>query len=249
MKLKVLIVDDEEIMCRELKYLLEEQGAAEVVGVCYNGEDALAMVGSVKPDAVFLDVRMPGLSGLEVARRLSSLKDPPHVVFITAFSEFAVEAFEVNALHYILKPFDEQDIEKVIERLMRRRHAASGVEPEMLPKAPQHLRKLCVEGRDRLEVIDVERIQVIFAKNRMVYIQTVDGTKYAAKHTLQEYEEILDSRQFFRCHRNYIVNVDRIKQLATWFHRGYMLTLEGKEEVEVPVGRIYAKKLKEYIQF
>ncbi|SDF83242.1 LytR/AlgR family response regulator transcription factor [Sporolituus thermophilus] len=240
-KLKVLIVDDEEIMCRELKYLLEEQGVAEVVGVCYNGEDALAMVGSMKPDAVFLDIRMPGLSGLEVARRLSGLKDPPHVVFVTAFSEFAVEAFEVNALHYILKPFDEQDIEKVMRRLMRVRPTFS--------QAPRHFRKLCVEGRDRLEVIDVDRIQVIYAKNRMVYIQTVDGEKYTAKHSLQEYEEILDGRQFFRCHRNYIVNVDRIKQLAAWFHRGYMLTLAGKEEVEVPVGRIYAKKLKEYIQF
>jgi DNA-binding LytR/AlgR family response regulator len=252
-KIRVLIVDDEKLMCEELQCLIGQHPDATVVGICHNGEDALRMTAQNQPDLIFLDIEMPGLNGLEVAARLAKCELQPVIVFATAFDQFALQAFAVNAVDYILKPFDDQDVERVMQKA--KRLLASRATGRKMPELPEvrqvgkvPTRKFSAEKDNRLEIIDSSSIQLIFARDRMVFIRTVDGQIYNTRLSLQDFEVRLDEQLFFRCHRNYIVNVDQIQQILTWFKRGYLLLLKGKEKVEVPVSRAYTKKLREYIQ-
>ena len=237
---KVIIVDDEPIMCDELKCLLENSGEVEIVGIGHSGEDAIALMDRLDADVVFLDIQMPVMNGMEAARILSSRARSPLIVFITAFSNFAVEAFQVDAVDYILKPFDESDIERALKKLRTRR----------LQTPPDHprsfLKKVLAETGDRLEVIDVKQVQYFQAENRQIFIRTISGKRYEIRNRLNELEEVLNPDDFFRCHRNFIVNVNQIGQLANWFNRGYLLIMNPSQE-EIPVGRVYAARLKIYL--
>lgn len=252
---KVVIADDEKLMALELQaLLLELYFDLQIVGVAHDGETALELVETCKPDIAFLDIQMPGMTGLEVAKRLIAGEEPPVVVFATAYDEYALKAFAVNAMDYILKPYDEADIRRVMEKF-EKLLAGSSVKPKLnINKEslkPDRIRKFSLEKGDRMEIIDSDKIELIYAKDRLVYIKTLDGEIYRTKLTLQEYEVKLPAEHFFRCHRNYIVNVNQIKEIATWFNKGYILILKqnaaGKGQ-EIPVGRAYAAKLREYIE-
>lgn len=238
--LRLLIADDEPLMCDELKCVLEQIGGTEIVGICQNGEDVPGAVIREKPDIVFLDIQMPGISGMQVARIISSQPSPPAIVFVTAYDSFALEAFGVSAVDYILKPFDNTDIQRSLERIRRR------LPPREKPASPVTMKKILVDAGDRLEVIDFSQIQIFRAEERQVYLHTIDGKIHEVKHRLNELEEILDSQKFFRCHRNYIVNVDQVKQVANWFNKGYILILQSPA-IEIPVGRVYTAKLRQYL--
>lgn len=237
---KAFIADDEVLLCDELKCLLEASGEVSVVGSAHGGKDALTFLEKLKVDIVFLDIQMPGMNGMELSHLLAGWPSPPLIVFVTAFSNFAVEAFKVDAVDYILKPFDAADIERVLKKLRDRRRMQE-------VKAPlKYLKKILAEAGDRLEVIDVSRVQYFQAEERQVFLHLTDGKKYEIKNRLNELEELLDPAEFFRCHRNYIVNVNHISQLANWFHRGYLLIMQ-KPPDEIPVGRVYASRLKQYL--
>lgn len=238
--LKVILIDDEPILCDELKCLLENTGEVEVVGIGHNGEDAIALVDKLEVDAVFLDIQMPVMNGMDAARVLSSRPRKPFIVFVTAFNNFAVDAFQVDAVDYILKPFDENDIERVLKKLQARLRP----KPTSLPRP--FLKKVLAETGDRLEVIDVAQIEYFQAENRQIFIRTLAGKRYEIRNRLHELEEALDPADFFRCHRNFIVNVNQIGQLANWFNRGYLLIMNPSKE-EIPVGRVYAARLKMYL--
>lgn len=237
-KIKALLVDDEILMCSELQSICEVFPGVEVVGVCHDGSTALKMVEALKPDVVFLDVQMPGLTGLQVAASLYGRLNAPLVVFATAYDEYALKAFTVNAVDYLLKPFDEHDVERVLHKI--RKLLLNRVKPS-------YAKKITAEKGDWIEIIDSERIQMIYAKDRLVFIQTVDSEVYNSRLTLQDFEGRLDPARFCRCHRNYIVNMDQVKQIANWFNRGYLLVLKGDKNVEVPVSRVYTRRLKEYV--
>ncbi|MDF2501268.1 MAG: LytR/AlgR family transcriptional regulator [Anaerosporomusa subterranea] len=242
-KLRALIVDDELLICDELRCVLETIQDIEVQGIAHNAQDA-ARIAAAKPvDIVFLDIHMPGMSGLELAKRLSSAPRPPLIVFVTAYSDFAVGAFAVDAVDYILKPFDENDIARVLKKVRVWQQVRC---QSQSPRIYSTVRKLCVEAGDRLEVIDVSRIQVIQADDRQVFLRTVEGQTFGVRRRLNELEAMLDSKDFYRCHRNYIVNVNQIRQIANWFNRGYLLIMKDPPS-EIPVGRVYASKLKEYL--
>lgn len=238
--LRAVIVDDELILCDELKCLLENTGEVEVVGIGHSGEEALSLVERLNADIVFLDIQMPVMTGMEAARILFSRPRPPAIVFITAFSNFAVDAFQVDAVDYILKPFDESDIERVLKKLRSRRITPQSTFPRPL------LKKVLAETGDRLEVIDVKQIQYFQAENRQIFIRTIAGKRHEIRNRLNELEEVLDPDMFFRCHRNFIVNVNQIGQLANWFNRGYLLIMNPSQD-EIPVGRVYAARLKRYL--
>lgn len=248
---KVVIVDDERIMAEEVKTMIAElYPDIQIVGVYHDGEAALQMIIKLKPDIVFLDIEMPGMNGLQVAEQLAKLEEAPVIVFITAFDEFALKAFTVNAVDYILKPLDEQDIQRVMEKikkLLERHRKFVPVKVESTSK-PRYMRKFSVEKGDRMEIVDSEGIQLIYAKDRLVFISMLDGETYRAKLTLQDFELRLPPENFFRCHRNYIININEIKQITTWFKKGYLLILKGPNSQEVPVGRAYVSKMKEYIE-
>jgi DNA-binding LytR/AlgR family response regulator len=239
-KIKVLIVDDEVLMAEELQCLLSRYNSLEIVGLCHDSEVVLEKINILHPHVVFLDIRMPGISGMEVAGRIGKIENPPAIVFSTAYDSYAISAYQVNALDYILKPYDQQELYRVVNKLQK--HYS-------VENSPAYLHKFTVNVGDRMTILDSNSIQLIYAKDRMVFIQNIAGEKYKAKSTLQEYEARLDPHQFFRCHRNYIVNVDQIEEIASWFNRGYLLILKGKSKTEIPVSRAYVNKLRGYVQF
>lgn len=252
--IKVLVADDEPIMADELSDLVAEAGG-QVVGVAHSGHEALSLAKKTQPDLLFLDIKMPDMDGLAVARRLAALPHPPTVVFATAYDEYALQAFSVNALDYVLKPFDEGDINRVLDKYRKIFATLPASFPKgVSPSMPSWSHKFSVESNDRGEIIDSSQIAVIYAKDRQVFIRTIPGKTYRTKLTLQEFEHCLDPHKFFRCHRNYIVNVDVIKQIIPWFNRGYMLVLSGSrdrggETLQIPVSRFYVRNLKEHILF
>lgn len=243
MKLKVLIVDDEVIIAQELKSLLENVQSNWLITMCHNGIEALAIVEKYNIDIVFLDIHMPGINGLQVAKVLAEKAQPPLVVFVTAYSEHALSAFGVNAIDYILKPFDEQDIERVSHKIMRL-SLNSGVPPVEAAMNRAYSRRFSLEGPDEFYVVAAENILYIQAKDRLVYVRTLDDNIYTGRFSLNEFEQRLDNAIFFRCHRNYIVNVERIQKVVTWFNRGYLLVLNNDKKTEIPVSRLYVRDLK-----
>ena len=251
-KYKVLIVDDELLMCEELRCLIKQFKDIEVIGECYDGDSALEMIDKKQPDIVFLDIQMPETSGLTVANILRERNQlSPVIIFATAYDNFALNAFALNAVDYILKPFDEVDVGRALEKA---RHylpqsAHMPIYDDKLEKAPVYPQKFSFENKGKMDIIDNENIQMVYAKDRMVYIQTLDGITYTGKLTLLEFEKLLDPNHFFRCHRNYIVNLKCIVQLNPWFNRGYMLTLRGSKEMEVQVSRNFVNGLRKFIQF
>ncbi|MDF2568461.1 MAG: response regulator receiver domain protein [Sporomusa sp.] len=252
---KVVIADDEKLMAEELRsLLLELYPDLCIVGVAHDGETALQLVKSYRPAIAFLDIQMPGMTGLEVAEQLIACEESPVLVFATAYDEYALKAFAVNALDYILKPYDEVEVERVMKKFEKILAGTTVKAPtsrnKEVPKATG-TRKFSVEKGDRMEIIDSDKIELVYAKDRLVYIKTIEDETYRTKLTLQEFEGKLPADRFFRCHRNYIVNVNQIKEIANWFNKGYLLilqkTMNGKG-LEIPVGRAYATRLKEYIE-
>ncbi|WP_243321945.1 LytTR family DNA-binding domain-containing protein [Geothrix sp. SG200] len=242
-RLKAVLVDDEPLICGELKCLLEEQSWAWVVGVYHDGPSALAFLEAEGADLVFLDVDMPGMDGLEVARRLLSLPKPPRVVFVTAHASFALEAFSVKAVDYLLKPFDASDLRRVAERVL----PPSAPAPQ--PDREAWVRTLLVEHGASLEVVPVTSIRLVQAREREVLVETLDGRQWPIRASLRDLEEQLDPQVFLRCHRNFIVNLDQVQQLTPWLNHGYLLKLRAPRDqkaAEVPVGRAYADRIRSH---
>lgn len=242
MLLQVLIVDDEAIIAHELKNMLEQLDDNLSIRLCHSGVEAMQEVESRKIDLVFLDIQMPGINGMQVAQVWASKEKSPIVVFVTAYSEYALDAFAVDALDYLLKPFDEDDIERVLKKVNRYYKRAKSDEKNIRKEIAQ---RFSVEGSNGFNIIDSKDILYIQAKDRLVYLHTIDRERHLAKLTLHEFEQRLDPTSFFRCHRNYIVNIAQIYKVTTWFNRGYLLVLKGKEKTEVPVSRLYVRDLKE----
>ncbi len=251
-KLTALVVDDEPIMCAALRQQLDKFPLIEVVGECQDGSEALEKVERLKPDIVFLDIRMPGLSGIDVAAVLDQMDLAPEVVFVTAYDDYALKAYEVSAVDYILKPFDREDIIRVLRKIRRFRALQAtplpqgDTMPEIKESRPS---KFCLYAGERMEIVDVKNIKLFLVERGEVYAYTADEARFSVKQSLQEIEQKLDSQSFFRCHRNFIVNIDFVKTVSPWFNRGLLLTLKGGKGMEIPVSRAHTKKLEQYINF
>lgn len=241
-KIKVLIVDDEHYSRDELKHLLSQFERVVVVGEADSGEKAILQAVKMQPDVVFLDMDMPKMNGLEVANSLKELKSKPAVVFATAYPNFAAEAFRVEAVDYLLKPFDEDDIKDTVSRLERKLLISDG---EQIPD--RQLRgKLAVEGDEEIIYIEPNEILYIYRDDKVTRIVGADKD-YDCKVSLKELEQRLKEYSFFRIHKSYIVNLHYIKRLITWFNGAYQLELEGRTEL-LSVSRNYAKALREKLE-
>src|SRR6478752_2621746 len=258
MDLRALLVDDEQLARDELGYLLGQIGGVEVLGQAGNGIEALSAIERLRPDVVFLDVQMPGLTGFEVARRMIDADTASHIIFVTAYDQHAIEAFEVNAVDYLLKPVDPARLEVAIARARRliafERNGAgreSGVSAEQLEKIVE----IVSERRNRRERLALkvgERFLLVQA-DEVIYASLADDviTVVAGKHTgtsscrtLDELQEQLDPGVFWRVHRSHLVNINKVKEIVPWFNRNYILRMKDEKATEIPVSRNHTRRLR-----
>ncbi|HEX7004551.1 MAG TPA: LytTR family DNA-binding domain-containing protein [Trueperaceae bacterium] len=233
-RLRAVVADDEPLARRLLEELLRRQGDVEVAANCANGAEALRALEEEQPDVLFLDIQMPELDGFEVLGRLPPARRPV-VVFVTAYDRFAVRAFEVNAVDYLLKPFDEERLEAALGRVRTRLSQArpSGsqlaeVLAQLRPKGFQT--RIAVHEGDRIFLLPVERIDWIEAAGKRVKIHSA-SRQLAARESIGALEENLDPQRFVRVSRSAIINIDRIREIQRWFQGQYILILEGGEKV------------------
>jgi len=259
MALTTLIVDDEQLARDELAYLLKSVDGVEIVAQGKNGVEAVSLIKEHEPDLVFLDVQMPGLDGFGVIKKLVAQKVPmPQIVFATAFDQYAVKAFEVNALDYILKPFDKKRIAQTVQKAIKNikdqeeeappADTASRLESVIKlleSKQPQPRAKVLIRAAGRMILVDQRDICYASIEDGVitVYTSSVEGESNC--RTLEELADSLDANLFWRAHRSYLVNINRIKEVVPWFKSSYQLRMDDKKQAEVPVSRAQTKRLRE----
>ncbi len=259
MALRVIVVDDEQLAREELCFLLGEAGSVEIVGQATDGVEALRMAGELRPDVVFLDVQMPGLTGFEVARRLIEADVPVQLVFVTAFDQYAIDAFTVNAVDYVLKPVDADRLEQTLERVRRRmasekaaRMPLSAADLERVVEAVQARQgrrdQLAIRVGERFVLVQADEVvhASLVDDAIIVVTSTVSGT--SNYRTLDELQARLDPSIFWRVHRSHLVNITRIKEIVPWFSRNYLLKMKDPKATEIPVSRSQTRRLREYLQ-
>ena len=256
MSINALIVDDEKPARDELAFLLKGFPEVNVVAQGKNGLEAVSLIKEHQPDLVFLDVQMPGLNGLGVVKKLVDRKlKMPHIVFATAYDNYAVQAFELNAVDYILKPFDKGRLAKAIGRAKRMMETKSSAVERLetlveqmgggRPGAPV---KLLVKTQQRLMLVDAENVVLASIEEGIITVVAKDLEGTSNYRTLEELQASLDSESFWRAHRSYLVNIQHIKEVVPWFKSSYMLKMNDKKQSEVPVSRAQTKRLRELIK-
>jgi DNA-binding LytR/AlgR family response regulator len=256
--LRTLIIDDEPLARQELQYLLERAGGVDVLAQGTNGIEAVELIRAHKPDLVFLDVQMPGLDGFGVLKKLLDRKVPiPQVVFATAFNQYAVRAFEVNAVDYLLKPFDRkrvmQTIEKAQARLVAPVESASEAKLDALLRLveeqaqPQKANsgKVIVRAQSRLLLVDQREICFASIEEGTISVVTRTVEGHSNCRTLEELMDQLDPETFWRAHRSYVVNIQHIREVVPWFKSSYQLRMDDTQKTEIPVSRAQTKRLRE----
>lgn len=250
MTLRALIVDDESPARKELRFLLQPYEEIQIIGEAENALEALDLINTLEYSIIFLDVDMPGLRGLELAKHLQKRKNSPMIIFITAHEEFAVEAFAVEAFDYLLKPINpkrlEQSIKKIMASTSAKSSSAQPVDSSSVPSTNRPLEVIPVEQRGKTILLRPEEIIFIYTDKENVFVKT-QKESYLARFTLRDLESRLSSSLFFRSHRCYLVNVKRMRELIPYFNGTYTVVVDDQDKSEVPVSRAQARKLKEIL--
>ncbi|MCD6345624.1 MAG: response regulator transcription factor [Anaerolineae bacterium] len=245
--MRVLIVDDEIPARNRLRRMLAEIETVEIIGEAEGGVQAVEMVEALSPDLVLLDIQMPGLDGFGV---IEALEYPPPIIFVTAYDEYAIRAFEVNALDYLLKPFSRERLERAVRRaqetLVEEQDFAARLGPllESLTAQGRYLTRLAARDRDRIRVLDVDKVDWIGVEREQVFVHVGDDI-YLVRCTLAELEARLNPAHFFRAHRSAIVNLDRVKEVIPWFKGSHKLQLTTG--VKVDLSRAQARELRKIL--
>ncbi len=244
--LSTLIVDDEQLALDELGYLLKDFPDVEVIGTAKNGLQAVRLIEDLEPDLVFLDVQMPGMDGLSVIRTLQEKGSPvPYFVMATAFDQYAVEAFRLEALDYLLKPVDKERLALSIERAQRYlQEKAKKEPPEPVPAAAAHRTKLLIRSGNRNFIVDANDVVYATIDDGLITIVAANLEGQSNYRTIEELQGNLDPATFWRVHRSYLVNINRIKEVIPWFKSSYMLRMDDKKQSEIPVSRVQTKRLR-----
>jgi two-component system response regulator LytT len=256
MPINVIIVDDEKPARDELGFLLKGFQEVSVIGQGKNGVEALALIKEHSPDLVFLDVQMPGLDGFGVLKKLVERKMKiPHVVFATAFDQYAVQAFEVNAIDYVLKPFDKSRIAKAIQRVRKMVETQTTATDRLeqlvaqlgaaKQSSPSPAVKVLINTQQRLLLVDAEDMIFASIDGGMITVVARELEGSSNYRTLEEMEEALASDIFWRPHRSFLVNIHHIKEVIPWFKSTFMLKMDDKKHTQVPVSRSQTKRLRE----
>ena len=237
MRIKTIIVDDEQLICDEIEYLLHSERVIDIIATFTDSVAALEYLNRNQCDLAFLDINMPGLSGLEIAQKMSLLRFPPLIVFITAYANHALEAFDTPAIGYITKPITETKLTKVINKVV----AFYG---KTLPHPIHSSGKICVLQGQKIIPLNKRDIIYVSVKEKEVSVYTQNNC-FSAALSMQEIEQLLRDDFFLRVHRQYIVNLDYIIEIIPWFHSSYILRMANNDEI--PVSRTRVKTLREYL--
>jgi len=246
-KIRTVIVDDEELARDRIQTLLELQPDVEVVGVCTDGPSAVEMIDRTQPDLVFLDVQMPGMDGFEVVENLERTKMPA-VVFVTAHDAHALRAFEIHALDFLLKPFDQTRFEKALERARGQLSKTKGTVLdsrlvtllEELHEERKYSERLIVKSSGRVFFVRTEEIDWVEASGNYVKIHTKSDA-HLLRESMKNMEAKLDPKTFVRIHRSAIVNIDHIKELEPWFHGEYIVIM--RDGTRLTASRVFSDRL------
>ena len=252
MPLSAVIVDDEQLARDELSYLLKSVDDVNVVAQGHNGLEAVSLVKEWSPDLLFLDVHMPGLDGFGVIKKLIDKKiNLPQIVFATAYDQYAVKAFEVNAVDYLLKPFDKKRVSQAVDKA-RKRAQGVGMGKEKLDtlvkllesQRPQNS-KVLLRAAGRLLLVDQKDVCFASIEDGIISVVATNIEGQSNCRTLEELLEALDPDLFWRAHRSFVVNINRIKEVVPWFKSSYQLRMDDRKQTEIPVSRAQTKRLRE----
>jgi len=259
--LKAVVVDDEQLARDELGYLLNQIGGVDVIGQAGNGVEALSTIEKLQPDVVFLDVQMPGLTGFEVARRLVDGRAASQIIFVTAYDQHAIEAFDVNAVDYLLKPVDQARLEVAVDRTRRRIasdrpvEATGNVNSADLEKIIQAVaerqsrrERLAIKVGERFLLVQSEEIIYASLADEGITVVTSQYAGTSNYRTLDDLHDRLDPTVFWRVHRSHLVNINKIKEIVPWFSRNYILRMKDEKATEIPVSRTHTRRLREYLK-
>jgi two-component system LytT family response regulator/two-component system response regulator LytT len=256
MSLKAVVVDDEQLAREELCYMLEQMGNVEILAQAGNGLEAVGIVERFAPDVVFLDVQMPGLSGFEVAHRLIQNGRNPNIIFVTAFDRHAIEAFEVNAVDYLLKPVDASRLEQALDKARKRVASAADVPldgqlerlVQLMAERQSRRERVAVKVGDRFLLVQAEEIIYASLTDDSINIVTSQLAGTSSFRTLDELQSRLDPTVFWRVHRSHLVNINKVKEIVPWFSRNYILRMKDAKATEIPVSRAQTKRLRDYLR-
>jgi len=259
MALRAVLVDDEQLARDELGYLLGQVGGVEVIGQAGNGVEAISAIERLHPDVVFLDVQMPGLTGFEVARRLVDSDASSHIIFVTAYDQHAIEAFEVNAVDYLLKPVEQGRLEVAVDRARRRvagNRSASGAMNaaelekivELVAERQSRRERLAIKVGERFLLVQAQDIIYASLADEGISVVTSQHAGTSNYRTLDELHERLDPTVFWRVHRSHLVNINKIKEIVPWFSRNFILRMKDEKSTEIPVSRTQTRRLREYLK-
>jgi two-component system LytT family response regulator/two-component system response regulator LytT len=247
--MSAIIADDEQLAREELKFLLDQIGDVEVVAVVANGIEALDAIERLDPALAFLDIQMPGLDGLSVVRRLREHNiEPPHVIFSTAYDQFAIEAFRLRAMDYLLKPVERDRLEETVSRA-RQLVADRIIEPPAAPQAATraNFTKLLLRNGTRNLIVDPQELIYATIDSGVITLVTAQIEGLSNFRTLEELLAALDPDVFWRAHRSYVVNINRIREVVPWFKSTYQLKMDDKKSSEIPVSRLQSRRLREML--
>ncbi|GAB6188527.1 LytTR family DNA-binding domain-containing protein [Marinitoga arctica] len=242
MLINSIIVEDEEHSLNRLKKLLDNFDYINIIGEAREGEEAVELIEKKHPDLLFLDINLPGKNGFDILKEISY---EPLVIFVTAYQEHAIKAFEENAVDYLLKPFDLKRLKISIERVLKRKQV---INKELLEKIihNDYLKKFSIKDRDMIFIIPEEKIYYFKAEDKYVFLCTIDK-EYYYDNTLKNLEKILNPDKFIRIHKSYIVSIEHIKRFKKIFTREYILELDNG--IELKIGRNYLHQIREKFKF
>ncbi|QUI23357.1 response regulator transcription factor [Vallitalea pronyensis] len=244
--LNVILVDDEKPALQELSFLLGQHKHINIIGMYMDASEALEAIIHDKPDVVFLDIEMPVLNGYAIALDLHKRHMNTDVIFVTAYDDYAIKAFELNVVDYILKPYDEQRIDETIKRLLDKRSYSKLLHPiDDNIICHNCIEKIPVWDGDCIAIISPEDILFCTLSNGEIIIETATN-KYKSHNTLSELEATLKKHHFFRCHRSYLINMDKIEKIIPWFNHTFVVKMKHSC-VEIPVSRRQIKTFKQIL--
>jgi two-component system, LytTR family, response regulator len=250
--MRAFLVDDEALALKRLERMLAATGRVEIAGTATDPVEAVPWIVEAKPDVLFLDIEMPGMTGFEM---LGQLHPQPWVVFTTAYDRYALEAFGVSALDYLLKPIEAAQLERALEKIERLRGSAA-TPPAMaelierlaaaarIAKAPAYPDRVASKAGERIEFVDLNQVTHFFAADKLTFAAT-PAKNYAVDYTIQELEQKLDPARFVRVHRATLVNLAYVQELHSWFGGRMMLRLKDPQHTEIAVSRDRVRAVKE----